>query len=62
MGLGHNDPWVESHIRSQQMWGQRSSRGQRPLVQVFAKTVTVSTHFDVVSGETRGLRTALFKV
>ena len=32
MGLGHNDPWVESHIRPQQMWGQRSSRGQWPLV------------------------------
>ena len=27
-GLGHNDPWVESHIRPQEMWGQRSSRGQ----------------------------------
>ena len=44
MGLGHNDPWVESHIRPQQMWGQRSSRCQWPLVQVFAKTVTVSTY------------------
>ena len=57
MGLGHNDPWVESHIRPQQMWGQRSSRGQWPLVQVFTKTVTVSTYFDVCSGETRGSRT-----
>ena len=37
MGLGHNDPRVESHVRPQQMWGQRSSRGQLPLVQVFAK-------------------------
>ena len=57
MGLGHNDPWVDSHIRPQQMWGQRSSWGQWPLVQVFAKTVTVSTYFDVCSGETRGSRT-----
>ena len=57
MGLGHNDPWVESHIRPQQMWGQRSSRGQWPLVQVFAKTITVSTYFHVCSGETRGSRT-----
>ena len=57
MGLGHNDPWVESHIRPQQMWGQRSSRGQWPLVQVFAKTVTVFTYFDVCSGETCGSRT-----
>ena len=31
MGLGHNDPWVESHMWPQQMWGQRSSRGQWPL-------------------------------
>ena len=37
MGLGHNDPWVESHMWPQQMWGQRSSRGQWPLVQVFGK-------------------------
>ena len=49
MGLGHNDPWLESHIRPQQMWGQR--------FQVFAKTVTVSTYFHVCSGETRGSRT-----
>ena len=61
MGLGHSDPWVESHIRPQQMWGQRSSRGQWPLVQVFAKTVTVSTYFVVCSGETRGSRTTCFK-
>ena len=26
------------------MWGQRSSRGQWPLFQIFAKTVTVSTY------------------
>ena len=31
MGLGHNDPLVESHMWPQQMWGQRSSRGQWPL-------------------------------
>ena len=37
MGLGHNDPWVESHKWPQQTWDQRSSRGQWPLVQVFAK-------------------------
>ena len=60
MGLGHNDPWLESHIRPQQMCGQRSSRGQWPLVQGFAKTVTVSTYFDVFYGETRGSRTTLF--
>ena len=49
MGLGHNDPWIESHMWPQQMWGQRPSRGQWPLVQVFAKRVTVSTYFDVFS-------------
>ena len=49
MGLGHNDPWVESHMWPQQMWGQTSSRGQCPLLQVFAKRVTVSTYFDVFS-------------
>ena len=37
MGLGHNDPWVESHMWPQLTWGQRSSRGQWPLVQVFGK-------------------------
>ena len=37
MGLGYNDPWVESHMWPQQTWGQRSSRGQWPLVQVFGK-------------------------
>ena len=41
----HNDPWVESHMWPQQMWGQRSSRGQCPLVQVFQKRVTVSMYF-----------------
>ena len=29
---------LESHIWSKQMWGQRSSRGQWPLVQVFEKS------------------------
>ena len=37
MGLGHNDPWVESHMWPQQTWGQRSCRGHWPLVQVFGK-------------------------
>ena len=37
MGLGHNDPWIESHMWPQQTWGQRSSRGQWPLVQAFGK-------------------------
>ena len=37
MGLGHNELWVESHMWPQQTWGQRSSRGQWPLVQVFGK-------------------------
>ena len=75
MGLGHNDPWVESHMWPQQIWGQRSSTGQWPLVQVLEKRVSVSTYFDVFSnlilqwlqkyviakaGETRGSRTALF--
>ena len=27
MGLGHNDPWVESHMWPQQTWVQRSLRG-----------------------------------
>ena len=39
MGFGHNDPWLESHLWPQQMWSQRSSRGQWPLVQVLAKKV-----------------------
>ena len=50
MGLGHNDPWVKSHMWPQQTWGQRSSRGQWPLVQgiflkLLLKRVTVSTYF-----------------
>ena len=77
MGLGHNDPWIESHMWPQQTWGQRSSRGQWSLVQVFGKRVSVSTYFDVFpnlilqwlqkyvitkAGETRGSRTALFSL
>ena len=37
MGRRYNDPWVESYMWRQQTWGQRSSRGQWPLVQVFGK-------------------------
>ena len=37
MGRGHNNPWVESHMWPHQTWGQRSSRGQWPLVQIFGK-------------------------
>ena len=73
MGLGHNDPWVESHMWPQQTWGQRSSRGQWPLVQVFGKKgqcihilwCIFKTYNDCKSmwsqkaGETRGSRTAL---
>ena len=44
MGLGHNDPWVESHMWPQQMWGQRSSRGQWPLVQVFLQKRSLYLH------------------
>ena len=75
MGLGHNDPWVESHVWPQQTWGQRSSRGQWPLVQVFGKKgqcihILWSVFSNLMlqwlqkyviakSGETRGSRTAL---
>ena len=61
MGLGHNDPWVESHIRPQKMWGQRSSRGQWPLFQFFAKNCHCIHILDVCSGETRGSRTTCLK-
>ena len=47
VGLGHNDLWVELHMWPQQTWGQRSSWGQWPLVQVFEERVTVSTYCDV---------------
>ena len=76
MGLGHNDPWVESHMWPQQTWGQRSSRGQWPLVQVFGKkgqcihilwcifksNILQWMQKNVIAkaGETRGSRTALF--
>ena len=74
MGLGHNDPWVESHMWPQQTWGQRSSRGQWPLVQVFGKkgqcihilwcifksNITMIAKYVIAkAGETRGSRTAL---
>ena len=78
MGLGHNDPWVESHMWPQQTWGQRSSRGQWPLVQVFGKKGQcihilwcifksnilqwVQKNVIAKAGETRGSRTALFWV
>ena len=76
MGLGHNDPWVESHMWPQQTWGQRSSRGQWPLVQVFGKKGQcihilwcifksnilqwLQKYVIAKAGETRGSRTALF--
>ena len=76
MGLGHNDPWVESHMWPQQTWGQRSSRGQWPLVQVFGKkgpcihilwcifksNILQWMQKNVIAkaGETHGSRTALF--
>ena len=74
MGLGHSDPWVESHTWPQQTWGQRSSRGQWPLVQVFGKkgqcihilwcifksNITMIAKYVIAkAGETRGSRTAL---
>ena len=75
MGLGHNDPWVESHMWPQQTWGQRSSRGQWPLVQFFGKKgqcihILWSEFSNLIlqwlqkyviakSGETHGSRTAL---
>ena len=62
MGLGHNDPWVESHIRPQKMWGQRSSRGQWPLFQFFCKNCHCIHILDVCSGETRGSRTTCLLV
>ena len=75
MGLGHNDPWVESHMWPQQTWGQRSSRGQWPLVQVFGKGQCIhilrcifksnilqwmQKNVIAKAGEIRGSRTALF--
>ena len=43
MGLGHNDPWVESHIRPQQMWGQRSS-GVNDLWFKFLQKISLYPH------------------
>ena len=76
MGLGHNDPWVESHTWPQQTWGQRSSRGQWSLVQVFGKKGQcihilwcisksnilqwLQKYVIAKAGETRGSRTTLF--
>ena len=68
--------WVESHMWPQQTWGQRSSRGQWPLVQVFGKKgqcihIPWSVFSNLIlqwlqkyviakSGETCGSRTASF--
>ena len=71
MGLAHNDPWVESHMWPQQTWGQRSSRGQWPLVQIFGKKgqcihilcifkSNITKYVIAKAGETCGSRTALF--
>ena len=67
MGLGHNDPWVESHMWPQQTWGQRSSSGQWPLVQVFGKKgqcihiLWLQKYVITKAGKTGGSRTALYK-
>ena len=67
MGLGYNDPWVESHMWPQQTWGQRSSRGQWPLVQVFAGIGSnlilqwLQKYVITKAGETCGSRTALYE-
>ena len=37
MGAGHNDPWVELHMRHQYMWGQRSSKGHLVLLTLWLK-------------------------
>ena len=74
MGLGHNDPWVESPHR----YGVKGHLGVNDLwFKFLEKRVSVSTYFDVVSnlilqwlqkyviakaGETRGSRTALCHV
>ena len=63
MGLIHNDPWVESHMWSQQPWGQRSSRGQRPFSHLNRYGVksnnTMHKYVIAKASETRGSRTAL---
>ena len=53
LGLTH---WVRVRVRTR---SNTASRGQLPLVQVFTKTITVSTYFDVFSCETCGSRTTL---
>ena len=47
MGLGHKDRWVASHMWPQQTWGQRSSRGPWPLVQVFEKRSLYSQRWHI---------------
>ena len=42
--LGYNNPWVESHMWPQQTWGQRSSRGQLPLVKGFEQKRSLYPH------------------
>ena len=64
MGLGQNDPWVESRMWPQQPWGQRSSRGQwlfLTLTGVGSNLILQWLHKYVIAktGETRGSRTAL---
>ena len=74
MGLGHNDPWVESHMWPQQTWVKGHLGVNDLWFKFLEKRVSVSTYFDVFSnlilqwlqkyviakaGETRGSRTAL---
>ena len=52
MGLGCNDPWVESHMWPQQTWCQRWSSRGNDLWFTFLKKkkrVTGSTYFDIFS-------------
>ena len=37
MGVGHNDPWVEMHMKHQLVWGQRSSKGHLGLLTFWFK-------------------------
>ena len=39
MGVGHNDHWVESHMRHQHWRGQRSSKGQLGLSTTWLKSL-----------------------
>ena len=74
MGLGHNDPWVESHMWPQQTWVKGHLGVNDLWFKFLEKRVSVSTYVDVFSnlilqwlqkyviakaGETRGSRTAL---